>query len=68
MNALSPNESTPLMMAAMYGSDDAVNALLAAGADPARKNQLGMTAADFATKADRERLANKLNEAAKSRR
>ena len=68
VNALSPNESTPLMMAAMYGSDDAVNALLAAGADPARKNQLGMTAADFATKADRERLANKLNEAAKSRR
>lgn len=68
VNALSPNESTPLMMAAMYGSDAAVNALLAAGADPARKNQLGMTAADFATKAERERLAKVLTEAAGNKR
>ena len=66
INASSPNESTPLMMAAMYGSDDGVDALLAAGADPTKKNQLGLTAGDFADKAQRDRVAKKLNEAAKN--
>jgi ankyrin repeat protein len=64
INAPSPNETTPLMMAAMYGSEDAARALLKAGADPARKNQLGMTAADFARKAERTRLADALARAA----
>ena len=66
INASSPNESTPLMMAAMYGSDEGVDALLAAGADPTKKNQLGLTAADFADKAQRDRVAKKLNDATKN--
>jgi ankyrin repeat protein len=52
IDAASPNGSTPLMMAAMYGSEDAVKTLLDAGADPALKNALGLTALDFARKAD----------------
>lgn len=53
IDAQSPNGSTPLMMAAMYGSGDAVKLLLDEGADTAMKNQLGMTAVDFANKANR---------------
>ena len=53
IDAASPNGSTPLMMAAMYGSVDAVNLLLAAGADPSLKNQRGLSALDFATRAER---------------
>ena len=48
VDAASPNGSTPLMMAAMYGSPAAVQLLLHAGADPALKNDLGLTAIDFA--------------------
>ncbi len=48
VDAASPNGSTPLMMAAMYGSPAAVQLLLDAGADPALKNDLGLTAIDFA--------------------
>jgi ankyrin repeat protein len=53
IDAQSPNGSTPLMMAAMYGSITAVKLLLDEGADPLMKNQLGMTATDFAQKANR---------------
>ncbi|MDL9997708.1 ankyrin repeat domain-containing protein [Variovorax sp. J22P240] len=53
IDAQSPNGSTPLMMAAMYGSTAAVKLLLDEGADPLMKNQLGMTATDFAQKANR---------------
>jgi ankyrin repeat protein len=48
IDASSPNESTPLMMAALYGTPSAVKLLLEAGADPSIKNSLGMTAIDFA--------------------
>lgn len=48
IDAGSPNGSTPLMMAAMYGSASAVKMLLEAGADPTIKNALGLTAIDFA--------------------
>jgi hypothetical protein len=48
VDAASPNGSTPLMMAAMYGSPAAVQTLLDAGADPTLKNELGLTAIDFA--------------------
>lgn len=50
VDAESPNSSTPLMMAAMYGSVDAVRVLLEAGADPSIKNDWGLTALDFAKK------------------
>lgn len=54
INAESPNGSTPLMMSAMYGSPEAVKALIQAGADLKVKNQLGMTALDFAVRGNRQ--------------
>ena len=48
IDAASPNGSTPLMMAAMYGTPSAVKLLLEAGADPSLKNIQGLTAIDFA--------------------
>ena len=53
IDAQSPNGTTPLMMAAMYGTPQAVKLLLEAGADVNMRNQLGMTAIDFALKANR---------------
>lgn len=53
IDASSPNESTPLMMAAMYGNAAAVKVLLEAGADSIIKNSLGLTAIDFARRAGR---------------
>ena len=53
IDAQSPNGTTPLMMAAMYGSNETVKLLIEEGADPLMKNQLGMTAADFAKRANR---------------
>lgn len=58
IDAESPNGTTPLMMAAMYGSTPAVKLLLDAGADPTLRNQLGMTAVDFANKASRRDAAD----------
>jgi len=54
IDAESPNGSTPLMMAAHYGTPAAVKLLLEAGADPSLKNQLGLTAIDFAHRANRK--------------
>ena len=53
IDAASPNNTTPLMMAAHYGTPAAVKLLLEAGADPVLKNDLGLTAIDFANRADR---------------
>lgn len=53
IDAASPNGSTPLMMAASYGTPEAVKLLLQAGADPMLKNNLGLTAIDFAHRANR---------------
>lgn len=58
IDAESPNKTTPLMMAARYGSSDAVKLLLDEGADPTLKNELGLTAVDFARGADRQDLAD----------
>ena len=60
VNATSPNGSTPLMMAAQYGGEDSVKLLLAAGADPKRRNQRDLKASDFARLAGREKLAMSL--------
>lgn len=54
IDAASPNGSTPLMMAAMYGTTDAVKVLLDAGADPTLKNVLGLSAIDFARQIQKE--------------
>jgi ankyrin repeat protein len=58
IDAESPNGTTPLMMAAMYGSTAGVKLLLEAGADTAMKNQLGMTASDFALRVGRQDAAD----------
>lgn len=54
IDAESPNGTTPLMMAAMYGSPESVKMLIQAGADLNLKNMLGMTALDFAVRANRQ--------------
>ena len=48
LDAESPNGTTPLMMAAYYGTPQAVKLLLEEGADPLIKNKLGLSAMDFA--------------------
>jgi len=57
IDAESPNRSTPLMMAAMYGHRDLVPLLLEEGADPALRNEQGLTAVDFARRAERDDIA-----------
>ena len=57
IDAESPNGTTPLMMAAHYGTPAAVKLLLQAGADTTMRNQLGMSAIDFAHKANRKESA-----------
>ena len=60
IDAPSPNRSTPVMMAARYGSEDAALMLAARGANLALRNDVGMTAADFAHSAGRDNLAKRL--------
>ena len=57
IDAASPNGTTPLMMAAFYGTPAAVKLLLDAGADPFLKNQQDLTAIDFAQRANRTETA-----------
>ena len=54
IDAESPNGTTPLMMAAFYGTPSAVKLLLEAGADPLLKNTQGLTAIDFAQRNSRQ--------------
>ena len=67
IDATSPNGTTPLMMAAQYGSNEAVQLLLDEGADPTLKNQLGLTAADFALRVSRTESAEKIAAAIRRR-
>lgn len=54
IDAESPNKTTPLMMAAHYGTPGAVKLLLEEGADVSLKNDLGLTAIDFAQNANKQ--------------
>ncbi len=53
IDAESPNQTTPLMMAAMYGSASSVKLLLEAGADATLRNAAGLSALDFAERGAR---------------
>ena len=66
LEARSPNGTTPLMMAAGYGPESSVDMLLGAKAQAAAKNDLGLTAADFARRAGRDALALRLEAISKS--
>ena len=61
IDAASPNGSTPLMMAASYGTPMAVKLLLEAGADPMLKNDQGLSAIDFAQRANRAESAEMIS-------
>lgn len=67
IDAASPNGTTPLMMAAHYGSTQAVQLLLNEGADPTLKNQQGLTATDFAMRVGRTEAAEKIADALRRR-
>jgi ankyrin repeat protein len=67
IDAASPNKSTPLMMAASYGTSAAVEALLAGGADPTLKNGLGLTAIDFARTGQKPDAVEMLSAAIRAR-
>ena len=67
IEAESPNRSTALMMAAGYGPEDSVNLLLARSADPKRQNDRKLNAVDFARRAQRDALADRLEQVAAKR-
>lgn len=56
----SPNGTTPLMMAARYGSEPNVDRLLAAKAEIRATNEQGLSAVDFAKLGGRESLRKRL--------
>jgi ankyrin repeat protein len=62
IDAGSPNGTTPLMMAARGGHITTVKLLLDEGADLRVKNQLGLTAIDFAVKYHQKDIADGLTE------
>jgi ankyrin repeat protein len=67
IDATSPNGSTPLMMAAQYGTHEVVQLLLAEGADPTLKNLIGLSAVDFALRADRSEIVQTIAAAVRQR-
>ena len=67
IDAESPNKTTPLMMAAHYGTLSSVKLLLEAGADPSARNQLGLSAVEFAQRAGRQDAAELVAAAIRSK-
>ena len=65
IEAEAPNLSTPLMMAARYGTEASVDLLLARGADVKHANDAGLRAADFARLGGREALSQRLAQLAR---
>jgi uncharacterized protein len=63
VDPLAGGNVTPLMMAAMYGSEASVDLLVARGANVALRTATGETAADRADKSGRDWLAKKLTPA-----
>jgi uncharacterized protein len=64
LEALSPNRTTPLMMAAGYGNADGADLFLKAGANPRARNDAGLDAAAFARRVSRDALAQRIDKAA----
>lgn len=67
IDAASPNQSTPLMLAAQYGDPAVVSLLLEEGADPMLRNEQGLTAIDFARRAGRAEVADTVAGAVRKR-
>ncbi|HRO79831.1 MAG TPA: ankyrin repeat domain-containing protein [Alicycliphilus denitrificans] len=67
IDAASPNGTTPLMMAVRYGTADVALLLIEEGADPTLKNDLGLTAIDFARQADRADMVDLVAQAVRRR-
>lgn len=67
IDAASPNGSTPLMMAAMYGHPRVVVQLLENGADATLKNEQGLNALDFAHRAGRPTEAERIAQAVRAK-
>ncbi len=63
IDAASPNDTTPLMMAARYGNAASVRLLIDADADVTLRNQQDLSARDFARAADRQDLVELINRA-----
>ncbi len=66
-DVVGPDDTTALMLTAADGAVDAVEALLAAGADPSRTDRLGRRALDHAREAERQLEAVLADAAAESR-
>lgn len=59
VDALAPNATTPLMLAAQHAPQATVELLLQRGADPRRRNQRGLQAIDFAEMGGRDFLVER---------
>jgi uncharacterized protein len=64
LEALSPNRTTPMMMAAGYGNSDGADIFLKAGANPRARNDAGLDAAAFARRVGRDKVASRIDKAA----
>jgi ankyrin repeat protein len=65
LDARAPNGSTPLMVGAQHGSEEAVVMLLERGADARLRDSRGRSASDLARHAGREGLAARIDPSAR---